>query len=581
MSASSFRTILTRFQTIASKKNYFDFKNHLNSCSSLSELKCIHAIIIITGSSQNLFVVTKLVSLACSLSHTMYYARKVFDELPHCRKDVFLWNNVIRGYANLGPCQESIVLYREMHREGVFPDNYTYPFVVRSCAVIAAAVEGREVHCSVIKRALDCDVFVQSALITMYAQCGVMLDARLVFCEMGVRNIVSWTAMISGYVQNGMLEEGLDTLRELVVAGDNKPNAITLASALPACSLSKYFYLGMVIHCYGVKLGLEKDVTLVNGLIAFYGKCGNVKKARSLFNNMEVRSLVSWNAMIAAYEQNDAGSSAIKLFRRMLKERSEFDHITMVSVISACTSLGALGTGEWAYELIKRRELENNVAVINALVDMYAKCGNLDFAKEVFSKLPYRTVVSWTAIIGAFASHGRGEEALNLFQQMKGEGIRPNSLTFISVLTACRHSGLVEEGRQHYESMIEDYSLTPCLEHCACMVDLLGRAGKLIEAYEFIGNMPIQPNAGIWEALLGACRIHSNVELAELIAKQLIRQNCDKISLYVLMKNIYAEAGRWENATRVRMMLEEKELKRTAGRSFVEMVKGSMSDVLS
>ncbi|XP_059633236.1 putative pentatricopeptide repeat-containing protein At3g11460, mitochondrial [Cornus florida] len=545
------------------------FNSLLNSCSSLYDLKRIHALMILTnGSPTNLFLSTKLVALACCLGTTMDYARQLFDVMHH--RDVFLWNTLIRGYAYLGPCQEAIILYRNMHQTGILPDHYTFPSVVRSCAVLSALREGKEVHCNIIKNGFDLDVFVQTSLVTMYAQSGVTENSELVFSEMVVRNIVSWTAMIAGYVQSGFFENGLGVFREMVASG-TQPNAVTLVSILPACAGLGFLKLGKLIHGYGVKLGVDSDISLVNTLIALYGKCGNVDIARFLFDQMLVRNLVSWNAMIATYEQNNICGSAIKLFRTMQNEKVEFDYITMVSVISACASLGALNAGKWVHKLVRGKGFEANVSITNALIDMYAKCGNIDLAMDVFDRLPHRSIVSWTSIIGACASHGHGEDALKLFSEMKKEGIRPNSFTFTAVLTACRHSGLVEEGRKHFESMTKDYSLVPGVEQFACMVDLLGRAGRLVEAYEFIENMPTEPDVDVLGALLGACRIHSNVELAELVAERLYQLHPQTITFHVLMANIYAEAGRWEDVARLKMSMEERELKRIPGHSLVEV----------
>uniref|UniRef100_A0A2N9HE39 Pentacotripeptide-repeat region of PRORP domain-containing protein n=1 Tax=Fagus sylvatica TaxID=28930 RepID=A0A2N9HE39_FAGSY len=544
------------------------FNYLLNSCSSLSEFKCIHALILRNGSHQNLLLSTKLVFLASNLAPTMEYARKLFDTMTE--RDVFLWNTLIRGYADLGPCQEVLSLYKTMHRIGLLPDNYTFPFVVRSCAVLSALMEGKEVHCNVIKNGFDSDVFVKSSLISMYAQSGETLNSEIIFGEMVVKNIVSWTAMIAGYVQNGFFKEGLGVFWEMVCSG-TQPNAVTLVSILPACAGLEFLSLGKLIHGHGVKVGVDSDISLMNALIAFYGKCGDVVTARSLFDNMVVKNLVSWNAMIAAYEQNNDGRKAIKLFRRMLNEKVEYDYITIISIVTACASFGALNTGRWLHELVKRKGFDTNVSIANALIDMYAKCGNIDLAMEVFERLPHRSVVSWSSIIGACASHGNGDDALKLFSKMKEEGITPNSFTFTVALTACRHSGLLEEGRKLFESMTKEYSIVAGVEQCACMVDLLGRAGCLKEAYEFIERMPIEPDVSVWGALLGACRIHGNVELAELVADRLFLLDPKTVTFYVLMSNIYAEAGRWEDVVRLKNMMTVKELKKKPGHSLVEV----------
>ncbi|VVA37680.1 PREDICTED: pentatricopeptide [Prunus dulcis] len=356
-----------------------------------------------------------------------------------------------------------------------------------------------------------------------------------------------------------------------MVASGTQPNVVTLVSILPACATLKFLDLGKLIHGCGIKVGVDSDMALMNALIAFYGKCGNLDTARSLFKGMVVRNLVLWNAMIAAYEQNNAGTDAIKLFRRMQTENVEYDYITIVSLISACASLGALNTGRWLHELARMKGFGTNASVTNALIDMYAKCGNIDLAKNVFQGLPHKSVVSWTSIIGACASHGHGDDALMLFSMMKEQGTKPNSFTFTAVLTACRHAGLVEEGRKHFESMIKDHSISPGIEHYACMVDLLGCAGCLLEAYKFIETMPVEPAAGVWGALLSACRIHGNVELAELVVARLSRLDTQTVTSYVLISNIYAEASRWEDEARLRNLMRKKLLKKLPGQSSVEV----------
>ncbi|KAF9614707.1 hypothetical protein IFM89_019835 [Coptis chinensis] len=395
-----------------------------------------------------------------------------------------------------------------MHCSGLFPDNFTFPFVVRSCAVLSALREGKEVHCNVIKNGFHSDGFVQSSLVSMYSQSGEMLSSELVFEEMVVRNVVSWTAMIAGYVQNGFYKEGLGVFWDMVASG-TQPNAVTLVSVLPACGELEFFNLGKLIHGYGVKVGLDTDISLVNSLIAF--------------------------------------------------------------VISACASLGALDTGRWAHELVTSKGLETHVSITNALIDMYAKCGSIDSARSVFKKVPQRSVISWTAMIGACAAHGHGEDALELFSDMIREGVRPNIFTFTAVLTACRHSGLINEGRKHFESMARDYKIVPGVEQCACLVDLLGRAGQLSEAYEFVKRMPVKPDVGVWGALLSACRIHGNLDLAELVAEHLFKLDSQNVTCYVLMLNIYVEASRWDDVAKLRKLMGEKELKKIPGQSLVEI----------
>ncbi|XP_068661120.1 pentatricopeptide repeat-containing protein At2g29760, chloroplastic-like [Aristolochia californica] len=556
------RSFLPYLQSNLSRYNYL-----LNSCSSLEHLKQIHSQIVKSGLSQNILLSTKLVSVCCALSSSsMDYAHSMFGTISH--PDAFAYNTLIRGYAVAGPCLEALKLYRKMHLVGLMPDNFTFPFVVRSCAVLSLLTEGKQVHCIIIKHGLDSGVFVQSALLTMYAQTGETSCAELVFGEIKTQNVVSWTAMIAGYVQNGFLKESFGVFRQMLVSG-TKPNSVTLVSILPACAGLEMLNFGELIHGYGIKAGVDSDVSLVNSLIALYGKCKKVKLARFLFDRMKVRNFVSWNAMIAAYEQNGAGEKAIKLFQRMQTENVKFDYITLVSVISACASLGALRTGRWVHEIVQRRGLETNFSVANALLDMYAKCGCIDLAKSMFDKLHKRNVVSWSAMIGAYAAHGQAEGALKLFYRMQEDGVKPNMFTFTSVLTACRHSGLIEEGIRYFDNLRKDYSIEPGEEHISCLVDLLGRAGRLIEAYKFIEQMPVKPGVGVWGALLVACQTHGNIELAEVVVKHLFQLDPKNVTYYLLMANLYAQAGRWDDVLKLRKLMKMQKLKKIPGHSLL------------
>jgi pentatricopeptide repeat protein len=300
-----------------------------------------------------------------------------------------------------------------------------------------------------------------------------------------------------------------------------------------------------------------------------YGKCGSIAMAEALFEGMTVRSLVSWNTMVAMYEQHGDAVDAIKFFCRMLTEKVGFDCVTLVSVLSACALSGALDTGKSVHEFARNHGLDTDARVGNVLVDMYAKCGEISNAREVFDSLRVRGVVPWSALISAYANHGESAEALKLFSLMKIEGVRPNSFTFTAVLVACGHSGLVDEGLKHFDSILTDYQMSPTLEHYACMVDMLGRAGRLVEAYEIIRGMSMRPDKCVWGAFLGGCRLHGNLELAEFVAKDLFQSGSNDVTFYILMSNMYFEAGMLEDAERMRKAMEDMELKKTAGRSAV------------
>ncbi|ONK75053.1 uncharacterized protein A4U43_C03F12830 [Asparagus officinalis] len=519
----------------------FNFTRLLNTCSSLSSLKRVHSLLITHGLHHHLPFSAKLLSLSSAFSPSILYARKLFDEIPH--PDPFLFNTLFRAYSDLGPLRQVFPLYSRMHRLGLKPDSFTFPFILRSSAVLSQVREGRQAHCNVIKNGLDGYVFVNSSLIFLYSTCGYIFDMELVCGGVEVKNVVVWTAMVAGYVQNSMFDKGLNVFR-LMNAENVRPNEVTTVSVLPACNGDIWLDSGRSVHGFAIKEGFNLYTTVVNALVAMYGKCGDLQVARYLFDEMIHRTLVSWNTMIAVYEQGNEGTKAIELFRSMIKS-VKFNAVTLVSVISACATLGAQDIGKWVHDLATSRGLETDIRITNALIDMYSKCGNLDLAQKIFNSIKLKGVVSWSAMINAYTIHGRANEALELFNRMKAEGVKPNSFTYTSILSACSHSGLVEEGMNHFKSMREEYGINPKVEHCACVVDLLGRAGRLKEAYDFVRGMEMKPDTAVWGALLGACRIHGDVEMAELVFAE--------------------EIANEEDATKMRRLMKKKELKKMPG----------------
>jgi pentatricopeptide repeat protein len=460
------------------------------------------------------------------------------------------------------------LLYKQMHRSSIPPDQYTFPFVIRSCAVISALREGRMTHCNIIKFGFSLDCFVQTSLVTMYSQNGEIADSELAFSEMSERNVVAWTAMISAYSQNSIHERALATFCEMVNSGVS-PNEVSLVSVLPCLNGTRHLNLGKGLHAFAIKSGMLSYQTMTNALVAMYARCGKLKDARYLFYSMPVRGLVSWNTMIAMHEQSGKSNKAVRLFRQMLSEEVYFDCATLLAVLSACSSLGSLEIGKWVHDLAKNNGLDSDVRIRNALIDMYSKCGRIELARKVFDEMPKRVVISWTAMINAYANHGQPKEALNLFCLMTNEGIKPNSITFIAVLAACSHSGLVDEGLSHFYSMRKDYNIVPTLEHYACVVDMLGRAGKILEAYDLIKKMHVNPDKGIWGALLGACRMHGRLDVAEFVARDLFESGYHDVNYYMLLTNMYGDVGRWQDAEALRKAMRERELKKVTAHSLV------------
>ncbi|KAK6148306.1 hypothetical protein DH2020_019218 [Rehmannia glutinosa] len=384
----------------------------------------------------------------------------------------------------------------------------------------------------------------------MYASCGRLKLARQVFDGMSERSVIAWSSMISGYVRCSHWQEAVGLFRKMLQIGVGF-NEATLISVLTACGRLGDLELGEWIY------------NLMTSLVDMYAKCGRVDTARDLFDIMSTRDVVAWSAMISGYSRSNRCKEALALFRDMQNANVEPNEVTMVSVLSSCAVLGALQTGEWVHSYIKKKNLKLTINLGTTLVDFYAKCGCVDRAIEVFEKMPSKNVWTWTALIQGLASNGQGKKALRYYNLMLQENVDPNDVTFIGVLCACNHAGLVDEGRSYFVSMIRDFGIEPRIEHYGCMVDVFGRVGLIEEAYEFIKNMPIKPNAVIWRTLLASCRVYRNVEIGEEALKHVVRLEPVHSGDYILLSNLYASIGRLEDATKLRNEMKMLGIKKT------------------
>eukprot|EP01018_Ginkgo_biloba_P039368 Gb_08569 [translate_table: standard] len=533
----------------------------------LQQCKEIHDYTIRRGFESDLFVGSALVDMYAKC-RSMENARQVFDKLS--QRNAVSWNAMIGGYAQNGYGVEAIKLFIQMQLVDVKLNSFTIASILSACANLTAKRQGEEIHDYIIRNGLDLIVFVGNALVDMYAKCGSVDEARCVFDEMAERDVVSWSALIAGYTQNGHFYEALKLFSQMETAGV-KPNLVTIVTILPACAHLAALRQGLEIHAYIIRHGFELHLAVMNALIDMYAKCGIIETAKHIFDKMSQANVVSWNAMIAGYIHNGRYDEALKLFHQMELEGMKPNSVTVASVLPACARLGALQHGKEIHYYMTRSGFELDVFVCNALLDMYAKCGSIESAREVFDNMIKRDVISWTAMIAGYGMHGHGEDALTLFNQMQQIGIKPDQITFVAVLSACSHAGLVTEGWQCFGGMRQDYHIMPMLEHYACMVDLLGRAGQLEEAYDFIKRMPLEPDAGVWGALLSACRVHCNVELGEYAAKHIFELEPENAGYYVLLSNIYAAAGRWSDALKVRTTMKERGLKKNPGCTWIEV----------
>ncbi|XP_071721161.1 pentatricopeptide repeat-containing protein At4g21065-like [Rutidosis leptorrhynchoides] len=356
-----------------------------------------------------------------------------------------------------------------------------------------------------------------------------------------------------------------------MVYDDVLPNKFTYPFVLKACAGVGNLRLGESVHGSVVKFGFDEDVHVLNTMVHMYCCCGGFMDARKVFDEMPNWDSVSWSAMIGGYARMGMSTSAVELFREMQIDGVRPDEITMVSVLSACSDLGALELGKWVENYIEREKITKSIELCNALIDMFAKCGDVDKALRLFQTLDGKTIVSWTSVIVGLAMHGRGLEAASLFENMKDSGMAPDDVTFIGLLSACSHSGLVNEGQKYFDSMTRVFHITPKIEHYGCMVDLLSRAGLVKQALEFVNKMPIEPNPIIWRTLTAACQLHGELNLGESITKQLIEKEPLHESNYVMLSNIYGKMWKWEKKNTIREKMGEKGMRKIPGSTMIEL----------
>ncbi|PIA54740.1 hypothetical protein AQUCO_00900962v1 [Aquilegia coerulea] len=528
---------------------------------SLKDLKILHVYLLGTGLHQNNFAVGNFVAHCASLG-TMDYANQVFDQM--LEPNSFVWNMMIRGFLQNNKPNRTLEIFERMRIQNVRPDNFTYPFVVRACADLGLLRKGEWIHGQLVKNSLGMDVFVATNLIELYVSCGNVSVAHRVFDEMPVRDTVSWTAILSGYVNQ---------------ASSNMEMAQMIFEEMPIKDLIAWnIMITGYVKIGDVKVAIKlfdkapvKDILTYNTLLGGYAKYCDTDFVLQFFNEMPERDVVSWNSVVGGLVQSRRINEAISFFHRMQRENVKPNMVTLVSILSACAQVGALDMGRWVHSYIDRSKLGLNVVLGTALVDMYCKCGELESAQHVFDCMPSRDVVTWNAMIMGFSMNGKGKKAMKLFFKMRDENVMPSEVTMIGVLCACSHAGLVDEGRKCFDTMHQEFDIVPRLEHYGCMVDLFGRAGHLDEAYAFIQAMPLVPHTGVWGALLNACKIHGNVELAECATKHLIELDHDDGGYLAIMSNIYANAGKWDDVSKVRSLMKKKGISKLPGCSSIEI----------
>lgn len=613
-----------RMHLLGAPPDCFTFPYVLKACGDGSFFHmgtCVHAIICKLGFESSIFACNALISMyvRCgALGEAVY----VFNEV--CARgidDVASWNSVLAAYKQSGLMHVVLNTFRKMvfacHNGVVelLPDVISLLNVLPACASVFASKLGKEVHGFAIKNWLSSDLFIGNALVDMYAKCGMMNNALRVFNTMHVRDVISWNSMVTGYSQSGNFDRALEmfegmqrenimldvvswssvisgyaqrnhaaaavgTFRQMISSG-SEPNSVTLISLLPACASMGALHMGKEIHCYSLRRPrIANDDMLKNALIDMYSKCKRLVAARTIYDAVPLgeRDVVTWTAMIGGYSQHGDPNIALKLFSEMHLSCIYIkpNDFTISCVLIACARLSALHCGKQVHAFVIRHPFYSEEEfVCNSLLDMYSKCGDIKLAQKVFDLMPLKNDVSWTSLVTGYGMHGYGTEAITLFTRMKESGIAPDGIALLVVLYACNHSGMVDEGLKYFHSMHRDFGLDAGVEHYACVVDLLGRAGRIEEAKKLIEEMPIKPTMPVWVALLGACRIHRNLDIAEYASERISVLESENDGSYTLLSNVYANAQRWSDVARVRVLMKQNGVRKRPGCSWIQGKKGA------
>ncbi|GAB2301031.1 hypothetical protein Dimus_035067 [Dionaea muscipula] len=555
------------------KPDSYTYPSLLKSCGGLNRVqfgKTVHAHVTKAGILLDVVVLSSLVGMyaKCNLFE---YAIQVFDEMPE--RDAACWNSIISCYYQSGQCERALKMYEEMKSCAFEPDSVTLTTVISSCARLLDLELGKKVHRELLHKEFRLDGFVSSALVDMYGKCGSLDTARDIFEKIPRKSVVAWNSMISAYSLKGDVRTCMQLFRRMNKEG-TKPSLTTIGSLLMACSRSADVYSGKFMHGYVVKNVLATDIFVFSSLIDFYFECGVVRSAERVFHQIPKTDIVFLNVMISGYVSVGCFFEALGMFRCIREAGLKPDRVTFASVLSACSQLVAIDEGKEIHDCILESRFADDELVMGALLDMYAKCGAIEEALSVFKQLPERDLVSWTSMITAYGSHGRPFEALKLFESMQQANIKPDRVTFLVVLSACGHGGLVDEGYHYFYQMQSRYGINPTVEHYSCLLDLLGRAGRLHEAYALLQKDPrLKEDSGLLSTLFSACHLHKDLQLGGEIASLLIEKDPDDPSTYVILANMYASLNKWDEVRKVRLKIRDLRLKKNPGCSWIEVDK--------
>ncbi|CAH9128586.1 unnamed protein product [Cuscuta epithymum] len=495
---------------------------------------------------------------------------QTFDEM--IERNNVSWNAIIVIFGCNGCYKQAIISFRLMINERMDLNSTTISSILPVLTELGYFCKGREVHGFCVRMHLDSDVFVANSLIDTYSKFGRSTEASNVFYNMDKKNAISFNAMIANFAQNSLQLDALALVREMQAAGKN-PTSVTFTNLLPACGRLAFVRPGKEIHAKSLRSGCASDLFVSNALMDMYSKCGFLNLAQNIFD-ISQRDEVSYNILIIGYSLSNSWKISLSLFSEMGHLGMKHDMVSFIGALSACSNASEIKKGRDIHGFAMRRYFHSHQFVANSLLDLYTKCGRIDISRKIFDRMPARDAASWNTMILGYGMIGELQNAVYFFESMRDDGVEYDSVSYIAVLSACSHGGLIEKGRRYFDEMVASNDIKPTEKHYACMVDLLGRCGLVDEAVCLVQSLPFEADANVWGALLGACRLHGKLDLGCWAADQLLKLKPKNSGYYALLSNMYAEAGRWKEADIVRELMKVEGVKKMPGCSWIEMEKG-------
>ncbi|KAK7270458.1 hypothetical protein RIF29_23613 [Crotalaria pallida] len=550
--------------------NEFTFAKLLGMSSylGLGYGKLLHAQLIRFGIEMNVVLKTAIVDMY-SKCRQMENAIKVSNLTPEF--DVCLWTTIISGFTQNLQVREAVNSFLDMELSGILPNNFTYASLLNACSSVLSSNLGEQFHCRVIMVGLEGDIYVGNALVDMYMKCSdITTNAVKVFRGIASPNIITWTSLIAGFSEHGFEEESFQVFAEMQAVGV-QPNSFTLSTILAACSKMKSISQTKKLHGYIIKTKADNDIAVANSLVDAYAGGGLANEAWRVISMMNYRDPITYTSLAARLNQNGDHEMGLQVINHMCDDEVKMDEFSQASFLSAAAGLGTMETGKQLHCYCVKSSFDKCNSVSNSLVHLYSKCGSMHDAYKAFKDIKEPDAVSWNGLISGLASHGYISSALSTFDDMRLTGVKPDSVTFLTLIFACSHGGLFDLGLDYFHSMEKTYDVAPKLDHYVCLVDLLGRGGRLEEAARVIQTMPFRPNLLVYKTLLNACKLHGNVPLGEDMARRCLEFDPSDPAIYLLLANLYDNARLSDFGEKTRRLMKERGLRRRPGKCWMEV----------